>query len=218
MRIRAIVTAAVLTGLSVGTAQAQTTDSTSTLPSRTTTPGLVVVAPGATAAQIGALTAAQTATAPAANPSSTANTPAARAAANNAKMQAASTPSTTPGTAFDQGFTDPNAAAQAAAALADYQEFSSARQKGVQVPAPLPTNTVASHPELRGWLANWKDLLAAVGVDDRRVNFEAARLNQDEFARWGSRLVRANDPSLNEVTAQPAAQAVPVVDADPSAD
>lgn len=102
-------------------------------------------------------------------------------------------PEPTAKTAAEQGYDGDLRAAQARALAeaADNARANSPRQRGIKITVPSLHNPVASHPESYEWLANWKDVLVEVGVHPAKVDFEAARLSQDEFSLWASRLVWA---------------------------
>ena len=104
-------------------------------------------------------------------------------------------PPAEPGTAAEQGLVDPLAATRLQQLLEDAAARSSARQRGLVVPAPTLANPVATDPVAREWLMNWEFALVSLGMSRDRVRFEASRLSREDFAAWASRQFRFRAPS-----------------------
>lgn len=103
---------------------------------------------------------------------------------------------TGPKNAYEQGFGQEQANADRQAALEDWISGQSARQQGETIPVPKPLNVVANDKSSRIWLINWKGVLVEqVGLKPEKVDFEASRLNKEDFAAWASRQVRYVEPN-----------------------
>lgn len=103
---------------------------------------------------------------------------------------------TGPKNAYEQGFGQEQANADRQAALEDWISNQSARQQGETIPVPKPLNVVANDKSSRIWLINWKGVLVEqVGLKPEKVDFEASRLNKEDFAAWASRQVRYVEPN-----------------------
>lgn len=92
-----------------------------------------------------------------------------------------------PPTAVEQGFGDESQAAALRQAMADSAARSSARQRGLVIPAPTLANPVGRDRSAQGWLANWQLALTGAGVSADKVDFEANRLSRSDFEAWASR-------------------------------
>ena len=103
-----------------------------------------------------------------------------------------------PGTAFDQGYGQDQVDVNKE--ISDYQEFNSARQRGVTVTVPMPKASWAKSKSNQIWFTNWKGvLIEKAGISSQKIDFEASRLSKEEFAEWATRQVRVVDPNANYV-------------------
>lgn len=103
---------------------------------------------------------------------------------------------TGPKNAYEQGFGQEQMNADRQEALEDWMSSQSARQQGETIPVPRPLNVVANDKSSRVWLINWKGVLVEqVGLKPEKVDFEASRLNKEDFAAWASRQVRYVEPN-----------------------
>ena len=112
--------------------------------------------------------------------------------------QNAAQQSAEPGTAFEQGYGQDQVDFNKE--ISDYQEFNSARQRGVTVTVPMPKASWAKSKSNQIWFTNWKGvLIEKAGISSQKIDFEASRLSKEEFAEWATRQVRVVDPNANYV-------------------
>lgn len=103
-----------------------------------------------------------------------------------------------PGTAFEQGYGQNEVDVNKE--ISDFQEFNSARQRGVTVTVPMPKASWTKSKSNQIWYTNWKGvLIEKAGVSSQKIDFEASRLSKEEFAEWATRQVRVVDPNANYV-------------------
>lgn len=105
---------------------------------------------------------------------------------------------TGPKNAFEQGYGSEQDALAQQEALEEWASLQSARQKGetVNVPSFKSSQAVGYDKRSSVWLTNWKGILVEqVGMKPEKVDFEASRLNKDEFSAWASRQVRYVEPN-----------------------
>lgn len=95
--------------------------------------------------------------------------------------------------AAEQGFYDQNNLNNANKDAQDYFYSNTARQKGIVVKVPSEDVGVAKDKTKQMWLINWKGRLVDRGISADKVNFEASRLNKEDFERWASRQLRYAD-------------------------
>ena len=115
---------------------------------------------------------------------------------SNNQTSSATTKSTIPAdtkTAAEQGYVDPSVQAQEKEAMENYQYYNTARQKGEVVDVPTSDDGVAKNKKMKMWLFNWKGRLMDKGISSQKIDFEAGRLNADEFSHWASRQIRYAD-------------------------
>lgn len=114
------------------------------------------------------------------------------------EAQAKQKESTGPKNAFEQGYGSEQEALAQQEALEEWSSLQSARQKGetVNVPSFKSSGAVGHDKRSSVWLTNWKGILVEqVGMKPEKVDFEASRLNKEDFAAWASRQVRYVEPN-----------------------
>jgi len=114
------------------------------------------------------------------------------------EAQAKQKESTGPKNAFEQGYGSEQEALAQQEALEEWSSLQSARQKGetVNVPSFKSSSAVGYDKRSSVWLTNWKGILVEqVGMKPEKVDFEASRLNKEDFAAWASRQVRYVEPN-----------------------
>lgn len=98
-----------------------------------------------------------------------------------------------PKTAAEQGYQSMEEMQRANNAAKDYFYKNTARQKGIVITVPTEDVGVAKDKKMNMWLLNWKGRLTDRGISAEKVDFEASRLNKEDFERWASRQIRYSD-------------------------
>lgn len=109
--------------------------------------------------------------------------------ANN-RVEAEKEKTEAPKTAAEQGYGEASNAEKSRQEASDYFYRNTARQKGIVVNVPTEDVGVAKNKNLQLWLINWKGRLTDKGISADKVDFEASRLNKEDFEKWASRQLR----------------------------
>lgn len=117
--------------------------------------------------------------------------PTATARVDNEKTKIAET--TTPKTAAEQGYISNEDQDLMKEQLENYMYNNTARQKGYTIHVPTADDGVSKNKSDKMWLFNWKGRLLDKGISSEKIDFEAERLNKQDFERWASRQIRYVD-------------------------
>lgn len=108
----------------------------------------------------------------------------------NARVDQEKQKNTSPKTAAEQGYVSEEDQEAIQEGMDSYKYMNTARQKGITIQVPTSDDGVAKDKKYKMWLFNWKGRLLDQGISSQKIDFEASRLNKDDFERWASREIR----------------------------
>lgn len=100
---------------------------------------------------------------------------------------------TEPKTAAEQGYVSSEDQAAIRERMESYGYENTARQKGITIQVPTEDVGVSKNKKDRMWLFNWKGRLLDRGISAEKIDFEAGRLDKQDFEKWASRQIRYAD-------------------------
>lgn len=98
-----------------------------------------------------------------------------------------------PKTAAEQGYVSTDEQAEIRERIESYGYENTARQKGITIQVPTENVGVSKNKKDKMWLFNWKGRLLDRGISAEKIDFEAGRLDKQDFERWASRQIRYAD-------------------------